>query len=76
MGLLEAVAEELTVMLDVGVTVSLDDSGDGAFVLSLYIDQAACADCLVPDEVLAGIAKDALQRGGAPATSVAVIRAT
>jgi len=68
------VSDELNLMLDDGVTVSLDDLGDGAFVLNLHIDTSACADCVVPDETLAGIAEDTLRRVGATVSTVSVHR--
>jgi hypothetical protein len=75
MQLLETVADELSLMLDEGVTVTLTEGESGAFVLNLHIDLTACEDCLVPDETIAGIAEDALRRGGATVTAVQVVRA-
>lgn len=69
-----AICDELSVMLDDGMSVSLEDSGDGAFVLNLHIEPSACADCIVPDETLSGIAADALRRSGASVETVVVRR--
>lgn len=66
--------QELNSMLGEGVTIRLVAVDDGVYELRLAIDDAGCAECLVPDPMLASIATDALQRGGAPVSSVSVIR--
>jgi len=71
-GVVSEAEAELSAMLDEGVTVRLDDGADGAYTLRLQVDEAACAECLVPDETLAAIAADALQRRGADVASVSV----
>jgi hypothetical protein len=68
--------QELNTMLDDGVTVELVDLEDGIFELRLAMDEAACAECLVPDPTLVSIATDALQRRGTPVSSMSVLRPT
>lgn len=67
-------AEELTAMLDEGVSVQLDDVEAGVYELRLSFDDAACADCLVPEPTLIAIATDALQRRGAQVSGMTVLR--
>lgn len=64
--------EELNTMLDEGVTVTLSDVQDGAFLLRVVLDDAGCADCLVPDDTLRMIATDALQRRGVEVTTLSI----
>jgi hypothetical protein len=66
--------KELDAMLDEGVTVQLVDVEDGVYELRLAMDDAACAECLVPDPTLISIATDALQRRGVPVSSMSVLR--
>lgn len=66
--------QELNQMLDEGVTVNLVDVDSGTYELRLVLDEAACADCLVPDPTLIAIATDALQRRGEAVSSMSVLR--
>ncbi|WNV74175.1 hypothetical protein [Geodermatophilus sp. DSM 44513] len=66
--------QELSTMLDEGVTVRLVDTGDGVYQLHLAVDEAVCADCLVPDPTLVAIATDALARRGVPVAAMSVLR--
>jgi len=66
--------QELNEMLDEGVSVRLVDVDEGVYELRLAMDDAACADCLVPDVTLVAIATDALQRRGTPVSSMSVLR--
>jgi hypothetical protein len=66
--------QELNQMLDEGVTVELVDVDPGVFELRLSMDDAACADCLVPDPTLVSIATDALQRRGESVSAMTVLR--
>jgi hypothetical protein len=66
--------QELSTMLDEGVTVALVDLGAGTYELRLAVDEAVCAECLVPDPTLVSIATDALERRGAPVSSMSVLR--
>jgi hypothetical protein len=65
--------KELNGMLDDGVTVRLVDVEDGVYELRLAMEDAACADCLVPDSTLVSIATDALQRRGVSVSSMSVL---
>jgi hypothetical protein len=67
-------AQELNAMLDEGVTVDLVDVDGGTYELRLVLDDAACADCLVPDPTLIAIATDALERHGETVRSMSVLR--
>ena len=66
--------QELGTMLDEGVTVELVELEDGIYQLRLAVDEAVCAECLVPDPTLVSIATDAIQRRGAPVSSMSVLR--
>lgn len=66
--------QELNAMLDEGVTVELVDVDGGMYELRLVLDDAACADCLVPDPTLISIATDALERRGETVRSMSVLR--
>ncbi|TQN38043.1 hypothetical protein FHU33_4723 [Blastococcus colisei] len=66
--------QELTAMLDDGVSVELADVEAGVYELRLSFDDAACADCLVPEPTLIAIATDALERRGAPVSAMTVLR--
>lgn len=66
--------QELSAMLDDGVTVEIVDLDSGAYELRLVMDESACADCLVPDPTLISIATDALQRRGETVSSMSVLR--
>jgi hypothetical protein len=66
--------QELNAMLDEGVSVRLVDLDEGIYELRLAMEDAACADCLVPDPTLIAIATDALQRRGTPVSSISVLR--
>lgn len=63
---------ELNAMLDDGVRLEVVDDAGGDFVLRVVLDDAGCADCLVPDETLRSIAADALRRRGTAVSSVAI----
>lgn len=67
-------ADELTAMLDEGVSVEIADVDPGVYELRLSFDDAACADCLVPEPTLIAIATDALERRGASVSSMTVLR--
>ncbi|TFV64751.1 hypothetical protein E4P41_00480 [Geodermatophilus sp. DF01-2] len=67
-------AEELTAMLDDGVSVEIADVEAGVYELRLSFADSACADCLVPEPTLIAIATDALERRGAPVTTMTVQR--
>ena len=67
-------AEELTAMLDEGVSVEIADVDAGVYELRLSFADSACADCLVPEPTLVAIATDAHERRGAPVTTVTVVR--
>lgn len=56
--------QELNTMLDEGVHVELAEAGGSDFLLRVVLDDAGCEDCLVPDETLRAIARDALERRG------------
>ena len=66
--------QELTAMLDEGVSVEIADVQTGVYELRLSFDDAACADCLVPEPTLIAIATDALERRGAPVSAMTVLR--
>ena len=66
--------QELNGMLDEGVTVQLVGAEDGVYELRLAMDDAACAECLVPDPTLVAIATDALERRGVTVSSMSVLR--
>lgn len=68
----EQVVTELNAMLDQGVSVELSREDPGAFVLRVVLDGPECEDCLVPDETLAMIATDSLERRGVPVSTVKV----
>lgn len=68
----ETAAQELNLMLDEGVHASIEEQADDAFVLRIRLDDASCEDCLVPDDTLTAIARDALERGGATVSSLTV----
>jgi hypothetical protein len=65
---------ELTGMLDDGVSVELAAVDPGVYELRLAFDDAACADCLVPEPTLIAIATDALERRGASVSAMTVLR--
>ncbi len=67
-----AAGQELNLMLDEGVYASIDEQDAGAFVLRIRLEDASCADCLVPDDTLVAITRDALERGGATVGSLTV----
>lgn len=67
----EAVAE-LNAMLDEGVNLEVIGEDAGAFTFRVVLDDAGCADCLVPDDTLRMIAQDALTRRGATVRSIAI----
>ena len=65
--------EELNTMLDEGVTVELSDAETaGEYRLRVVLDDAGCADCLVPDDTLRMIAIDTLQRRGVQVTALVI----
>lgn len=64
--------DELNAMLDDGVRVEVTDDVDGDFRLRVVLEDASCADCLVPDETLGAIATDALTRRGVTVRSVVI----
>jgi hypothetical protein len=64
--------EQLNVMLDEGVHAAIEERTDDAYVLRIRLDDASCEDCLVPDETLIAITRDALERGGATVRSLTV----
>lgn len=64
--------QELNAILDEGISVRLSEVGDGAYELRVEVADVACAECLVPDQTLSGIATDALRRRGAKVSSVSV----
>jgi hypothetical protein len=66
--------QELNGMLDEGVTVQVVGAEDGVYELRLAMDDAACAECLVPDPTLVAIATDALERRGVAVSSMSVLR--
>jgi hypothetical protein len=63
---------ELNLMLDEGVHAAIEEQTGEAFVLRIRLDDASCADCLVPDDTLIAITRDALERGGAKVNSLTV----
>lgn len=64
--------QELNLMLDEGVNATIEEGAAEAFVLRIRLDDASCADCLVPDDTLLAITRDALERGGATVGSLTV----
>lgn len=66
----EEAVDELNTMLDEGVTVEITDEEAGAYRLRVVLDDADCADCLVPDDTLRMIAADALRRRGVEVSSL------
>ena len=56
---------ELNAMMDEGIRLELDEQTAGTYRLVVHLEDASCADCLVPDATLQAIAVDALQRRGA-----------
>jgi hypothetical protein len=64
--------QELNLMLDEGVHAAVEERAAQAFVLRIRLDDASCADCLVPDETLLAITRDALERGGATVSELTV----
>lgn len=71
----KAAQDELTEMLDEGLSVTLHELSPGNFRLTILADETACAECIVPDNVMSGIAIDKLQRRSVAAESVTVVRA-
>ena len=67
-------AQELNAMLDEGVSIALVDTADHVYELQLRFEDAACAECLVPDPTLVAIATDALERRGVPVEAMTVVR--
>lgn len=72
MGATDEAVQELNAMLDEGVHVEFADAEGGEFLLRVVLDDAGCADCLVPDETLQAIAKDALERRGVTVSTLAI----
>lgn len=68
--------QELTAMLDDGVSVEIASMETGVYELRLAFADSACADCLVPESTLVAIATDALERRGAPVATMTVTRPT
>lgn len=69
----ESAAEaELDLLLGEGVTATVVSCGPDLFQLTIAVADQACAECLVPDETLAALSADALQRNGAAACEVIV----
>jgi hypothetical protein len=64
--------QELNLMLDDGVHAAIEEQAADAFVLRIRLDDASCADCLVPDDTLLAITRDALERSGASVGSLTV----
>ena len=64
MNVVTAVEQELNLMLDDGVNAALREE-QGSHVLEIRLDDVSCVDCLVPDETLTAITRDALERNGA-----------
>lgn len=64
--------QELNLMLDEGVNAAIEEQDDATFVLRIRLEDASCADCLVPDDTLLAITRDALERGGATVNSLTV----
>lgn len=72
MAAVDDAARELNAMLDEGVNVELQERDDREFLLRVVLDDASCADCLVPDGTLALIATDALERRGVAVSAVTI----
>lgn len=66
--------QELESMLDEGVSLELANPSENDYRLLVRVD-AGCEDCLVPDEVMAQILMDALDRRGVPVGEVSVVHA-
>ena len=64
--------QQLNLMLDEGVHAAIEERAGDAFVLRIRLEDASCADCLVPDDTLIAITRDALEQGGATVDSLTV----
>lgn len=63
---------ELETMLDEGVSLSLANPSANDYELRVQVEEG-CEDCLVPDEVMAQILTDALDRRGVAVNEVTVV---
>ena len=71
---IEAAQDELSAMLDEGLSVDLLEESPGHFRLTITADETACVECIVPDSVMTHIALDKLQRRNVSAESITVVR--
>jgi hypothetical protein len=71
---IEAAQDELTAMLDDGLSVDLLEEAPGRFRLTITADETACVECIVPDNVMQHIALDKLHRRDVAAESVTIVR--
>lgn len=69
---LATAAAELTEMMDEGINLDVQPTSERRFRLRVTVDDAACAECLVPDDTLGAIASDTLRRHGIDVLEVAV----
>lgn len=68
----ESAEQQLNLMLDEGVHAAIEEQASQAFILRIRLDDTSCADCLVPDNTLVAITRDALEQGGVTVSSVTV----
>lgn len=72
MAAVDEATQELNTMLDDGVNVELSERVPREFLVRVVLDDASCADCLVPDTTLSMIATDALERRGVAVSAVTI----
>jgi len=66
--------DELSEMLDEGLSVDLLEESPGHFRLTITADETACVECIVPDSIMSQIAQDKLQRREVAVESVTIVR--
>lgn len=68
----EEAVRELEAMLDDGVVLELEHETGDDYVLRVSVREG-CEDCLVPDDVMGQILRDALERRGVATGRVSVV---